>query len=263
MQWHSEIVSQDALIIYFGPPDTTTAMLEDIRFLPGLVKLLQQTFQHRLVDTVPSYASVLLHFNVAASTILQRQQEVDLFLQRFDFTANSVTPQAKHVDIPVYYHAETGPDLLRLAKEKCLSQEQLIARHSEIPYTIYALGFAPGFAYMGFVDEQLTSPRLPKPRTKVAKGSVGIADRQTGIYPIASPGGWNIIGRTPLSLIQHKNEDQNEAQTTCLFQVGDTVKFRAITREEFLSLGGELKGGELRGGELTGREKRDGELDDQ
>lgn len=126
------------------------------------------------------------------------------------------------IEIPVCYDPSLGIDLQAAAISSNCSVEQLIQLHSEKIYTVYCLGFLPGFAYMGDVDAEIQLPRHPSPRPKVLAGSVGIAGKQTGIYPIESPGGWQLIGRTPLTIFDPTNS------TLTLFKAGDQVKFNPI-----------------------------------
>ena len=120
-----------------------------------------------------------------------------------------------------------------LSQRSGLAIDDVIRRHSAHEYQVFALGFAPGFAFMGLVDEVLATPRLNTPRKRVAAGSVGIAERQTAAYPVVSPGGWNLIGRTPAKLFDREREGYS------LMQPGDTVRFEAVDRAEFLTLGGD------------------------
>ena len=136
-------------------------------------------------------------------------------------------------EIPVWYHASVGPELPVLAARSGLSEAEVIGLHSEREYPVFALGFAPGFGFMGLVDERLASPRLSTPRKRVAAGSVGIAERQTAAYPAVSPGGWNLIGRTPVRLFDHAREGYS------LLQPGDRVRFVAVSHEQFMALGGD------------------------
>ncbi|VUD53050.1 Kinase A inhibitor [Thalassocella blandensis] len=251
MSWSTEIVSQDSLILYFQTHENSPD-LDAIALFPQLSEALQSHFQDRLIEIIPSYASILLTFNVAASTISQWQQLTENILGVFDFSERakqSAKQLARPIDIPVYYSEQTGPDLQTLAQAKNLSQQEIIQRHSANIYTVYAMGFAPGFAYMGFVDSHLASPRLPTPRKCVKAGSIGIADRQTGIYPNDSPGGWNIIGRTAIDL--HISKQPNASKTfppnestqphqNFLFKVGDTVRFHSVSKAEYLAAGGFL-----------------------
>lgn len=134
------------------------------------------------------------------------------------------------VEVPVCYGGEFGPDLGVVAKHTKLSPEEVIKRHSKAEYLVYLIGFAPGFPYLGGLPKDLDTPRHAKPRMTVARGSVGIAANQTGIYPLSTPGGWNLIGRTPLKLFM---PDKNPP---VLLRAGDRVKFRVITAEEFAKL---------------------------
>jgi KipI family sensor histidine kinase inhibitor len=135
--------------------------------------------------------------------------------------------------LPVWYDVSVGPELTLLASRSGLSVSEVIKRHSDHEYQVFALGFAPGFAFMGLVDEVLASPRLSTPRKRVAAGSVGIAERQTAAYPVVSPGGWNLIGRTPARLFDRQRDGYS------LLQPGDTVRYQAVDHAEFLKLGGD------------------------
>ena len=138
------------------------------------------------------------------------------------------------VTLPVHYSHETGADLQALAARAKLSVEDVIKLHSATEYSVFAIGFAPGFAYLGQVDERIAAPRLATPRTLVPQGSVAIADRQTAIYPSDSPGGWNLIGRCPVTMF---NPAAQPAMPIC---VGDRVRFEPVDRKRFIALGGEL-----------------------
>jgi KipI family sensor histidine kinase inhibitor len=144
------------------------------------------------------------------------------------------TTAGREIVLPVYYSTESGADLEHLAEQAELSIADVIALHSGTEYRVYAIGFAPGFAYLGHVDPRIAAPRLPTPRQKVPRGSVAIADRQTAVYPAASPGGWNLIGNCPQRLFDP------HAKPVMPVAVGDRVRFEAITRERFLARGGEL-----------------------
>ena len=136
--------------------------------------------------------------------------------------------------LPVYYAPESGEDLESLAASTGLSTDEVIAIHSEEEYRVYAIGFAPGFAYLGQVDERIAAPRLATPRQRVPRGAVAIADRQTAVYPAVSPGGWNLIGRCPVRMFDP------EANPSMPVAVGDRVRFEPVNRQRFLDLGGEL-----------------------
>ena len=131
------------------------------------------------------------------------------------------------IEIPVYYGGTCGPDLAFVAEHAGVSEEDAIALHSRVEYPIYMIGFAPGFCYLGGLDERLITPRLETPRTMVEAGSVGIANAQTGMYPSASPGGWQLIGRTPLRLFAPEREKP------FLYQPGDRIRFVPISEDEY------------------------------
>lgn len=131
------------------------------------------------------------------------------------------------VEVPVCYGGEFGPDLARVAAQAKLSPEEVIKRHSKAEYLVHLIGFAPGFPYLGGLPKELHTPRHAKPRMSVPPGSVAIGGEQTGIYPLATPGGWNLIGRTPRRIFRP------EQTPPVLLAAGDRVKFRAITPEEF------------------------------
>ncbi|MFT7234465.1 MAG: inhibitor of KinA [Methylophagaceae bacterium] len=141
--------------------------------------------------------------------------------------------QDKLVDIPVLYDADVGLDLSGYLYEKALNLDELIELHTQRDYLVYALGFSPAFAFLSTVNWRLVTSRLATPRIQVPAGSVGIADNQTAVYPIASSGGWKIIGRTPLDLSLANPENIN------LFKLGDTIRFRSIELAEYLALGGQ------------------------
>lgn len=137
---------------------------------------------------------------------------------------------ARLVEIPVCYGGEFGPDLATVAEHTKLSPEEVIKRHAGGNYLVYLVGFSPGFAYLGGLPSELATPRRVTPRPRVPSGSVGIGGEQTGVYPVSTPGGWNLIGRTPLRLFL---PDQNPP---VVIRAGDRVKFRAISAEEFVAL---------------------------
>ena len=144
--------------------------------------------------------------------------------------SSSVTPKKASIRVPVCYGAAYGPDLAELAKQKHLDEQSIIDLHSSSTYTVYMIGFVPGFAYLGGMNPLLSASRKQKPRSAVPAGSVGIAGLQTGIYPLITPGGWQLIGQTPLRLF-----DPIRSQPS-LFQAGDLIQFYPITVEEYKHL---------------------------
>ncbi|MGU9829933.1 5-oxoprolinase subunit PxpB [Pseudomonas sp. R9.37] len=191
---------------------------------------LREEFGAALVDLVPSYTTLMVHYDLTALTPAQARALIGQAL-------TDLQPQAQgsgqcHV-LPVWYDLSVGPELSLLSQRSGLSVEDVIRRHSAHEYQVFALGFAPGFAFMGLVDEILATPRLNTPRKRVAAGSVGIAERQTAAYPVVSPGGWNLIGRTPAKLFDRERDGYS------LMQPGDTVRFEAVGHAEFINLGGD------------------------
>ena len=201
-----------------------------------LVQLQQQLklhFGERLRDVIPAYLSLLLIFEpecFALEPLLTELKNITNTLQRQHLPSVA----GKKVELPVYYGKDSGPDLAAVATTHQLSQKKLIELHSNHSYLVYAIGFAPGFAYLGFVPEQITTARLASPRRQVMAGSVGIADRQTAVYPAASPGGWNVIGNCPVSLFDLT------ATPVMPMAIGDEIQFVPIERNEFIRLGGQL-----------------------
>jgi len=191
---------------------------------------LRNGFGLALVDLVPSYTTLMVHYDLTALTPAQARALIDQAL-------TDLQPQAQgsgqcHV-LPVWYDLSVGPELTLLSQRSGLAVEEVIRRHSAHEYQVFALGFAPGFAFMGLVDEVLATPRLNTPRKRVAAGSVGIAERQTAAYPVVSPGGWNLIGRTPAKLFDRERDGYS------LMQPGDTVRFAPVSHAEFVNLGGD------------------------
>lgn len=177
-----------------------------------------------LIEAVPAYRSATVYFDPS-------KIDADHLAERLKALAQVLLPTSVHtprlVEIPVVYGGECGPDLSDVAAFAGVLPEEAAALHASVEYRVYMLGFSPGFPYMGRVPDSLAMPRLATPRAKVPSGSVGIAGSQTGIYPLESPGGWRVIGRTPLRLY-----DLNRADPF-LLAPGDCVRFVIIDRQEF------------------------------
>ncbi|MEP5569572.1 MAG: 5-oxoprolinase subunit PxpB [Halioglobus sp.] len=225
MELHS--AGENAMMLYLGT-DTSPEVSARVQAAATAVEAALGT---DLVDLVPSYASLLIIYNAMTTDHLSVAHRVH---QCLNDLGSGASTQGNTVALPVYYHPEAGEDLEALAKRASLSVEEVIKIHSEAEYRVYAIGFAPGFAYLGQVDERIAAPRLATPRQKVPRGAVAIADRQTAVYPAVSPGGWNLIGRCPVRMFDPA------ATPTMPVCVGDRVRFEPIDRDRFLSLGGEL-----------------------
>ncbi|KKO46214.1 allophanate hydrolase [Arsukibacterium ikkense] len=221
------IAGESAVMVYFEQK-----MAADIA---GLVRqaapLIRQALGPHLLELLPSYASVMVVFNPFSCDHFQVQQLLTQALS--SLTAGNNQP-GRCIELPVYYSEQSGPDLALIAKTKQLSIDEVITLHQQQRYQVYAIGFAPGFAYLGAVAEQLAMPRLATPRAKVPRGAVAIADRQTAVYPAVSPGGWNLIGLCPTPMFQPHSEPAMP------LAVGDEVQFVAISKQQFLALGGQL-----------------------
>ncbi|CRM15582.1 MULTISPECIES: 5-oxoprolinase subunit B family protein [Pseudomonas] len=191
---------------------------------------LRSGFGAALVDLVPSYTTLMVHYDLTALNPAQARELIDQALT--DLQAQAQGSGQCHV-LPVWYDLSVGPELSLLSQRSGLAVSEVVRRHSAHQYQVFALGFAPGFAFMGLVDEILAAPRLNTPRKRVAAGSVGIAERQTAAYPVVSPGGWNLIGRTPAKLFDRERDGYS------LMQPGDTVRFEPVERAEFINLGGD------------------------
>jgi inhibitor of KinA len=177
-----------------------------------------------ILDLVPAYASILVVYNPLVTGCRAIREWIEALSAREVLPAGSV---ARMIRVPVVYGGDFGPDLGWVAGFHGIPEEEVIHLHTATPYRIYMIGFMPGFAYMGELPVQLATPRKTTPRTRVATGSVGIAQRQTGIYPAESPGGWQIIGRTPVALF----DPQTWPPAT--LGMGDMVQFYPISPEAF------------------------------
>lgn len=175
-------------------------------------------------EVIPTYRSLLIHYNpleVTGDDLIKELQGIEARLQEIEL------PKPKVVEIPTLYGGDFGPDLEFVAEHNGLSKEEVINIHSQEKYLIYMLGFTPGFPYLGGMPNKIATPRLENPRVRIPAGSVGIAGSQTGIYPIESPGGWRLIGQTPLKLFNP------ESTPHFLLQAGDYLQFTPIDEEEY------------------------------
>lgn len=192
----------------------------------ALAAALERDLPAGVVDIVPAFASVTVHYNpglIISYAALCAQIEV----QAARAEAAVVAQDPRVVEIPVCYSDELAPDLGTVAARAGLSVEAVVTLHTGADYQVHAVGFAPGFAYLGGLPAKIHTPRRHTPRTSVPAGTVGIGGEQTGVYPLATPGGWNLIGRTPLKMFDP------ERAAPALLHVGDHVRFRAISGQEF------------------------------
>lgn len=177
-----------------------------------------------IVETVPTFRSLLVTYDPSAVGF-EKLKKILEGIPADDSTEEK--EERRVIEIPVCYGGEFGEDLPAVAAHTGLTEEEVIEIHSSREYNIYMLGFLPGFPYLGGLDKRLHTPRLQNPRTRIPAGSVGIGGEQTGVYPLDSPGGWRLIGRTPLKLYDPDREEP------FLYQSGDYIRFVPITREEY------------------------------
>jgi len=169
-----------------------------------------------VLETVPAYGTLLVHYDPRLLSLVQIR---NYLREKITQIHDNLSRTPKQLEVPVSYGGEHGIDLETVARHCQLQIEDVIRIHSERTYTVFMMGFTPGFPYLGKLDDALLMPRLETPRTRVPAGTVAIASSQTGIYPIDSPGGWQLIGWTPLQLFNP------ESETPFLFSPGDEVKF--------------------------------------
>ena len=226
-----EFVNEDSLLISWNLQEALPQPSDAFK-IAALAKRLLTEHDSLIVNVVPAYRTLLVQYHVLTITA----DEVFSLLHRLVANSDRLTQVGQQKagtlhKIPVYYHPEVAADLRSLCASKDLSIEELVQKHTEQTYTVYALGFKPGFAYLGYVPAILEVARKESFRGELAAGSVGIADRQTAIYPSESPGGWNIIGRSPMPMLEDNH---------AVLQVGDEVGFYPIDKDEYLLLGGLL-----------------------
>ncbi len=187
-----------------------------------------------IVETVPTYRSLMIHYD---PEVILYDPLVEALKGLLDQLDQIQIPPSEVLEIPVLYGGEEGPDLDFVAQHSGLSPEEVIRIHTSGEYLIYMLGFTPGFTYLGGMSEAIATPRLKTPRVKIPAGSVGIAGAQTGVYPIDSPGGWQLIGRTPVHMYDPQRENP------ILPEAGQYIKFRSIDRKEYDAIAAEEAAG--------------------
>lgn len=198
---------------------------------------LMQRHSSNLLYTIPAYCSLTIQYDPKQLTFAQLSKSIEELLANSKAKASV---SLRQIEVPVCYDPQFGLDLDDLSKHKGLSREALISAHTRPTYRVYMLGFLPGFVYMGTLPKSLICKRRSNPRIRVPQQSVAIAGEQTGIYPSEAPGGWNILGRTPLPLITPDNPEP------FLFRAGDRVKFNAISLAEYHQIEEQLTAGNYR-----------------
>lgn len=229
MDYKLHMLGDNAVVVELG----TEINLETQRKVQMVSRIFEENNDEWLIEYVPTFTTVTLYYDPYQTTKLAIGNELpyETVSHRIRelLSSCSVNMDIKQriVEIPVCYGGEFGPDLTFVARHNGLEPEEVIHIHSSGKYLVHMLGFAPGFPYLGGMSEKIAAPRRATPRQKIPSRSLGIAGSQTGIYPIETPGGWQLIGRTPLNLFQPEKEDPS------MLQAGDKIKFKPISVEEY------------------------------
>lgn len=227
----TRLINEQSLMIYFDNEITK----DTYNKVNKLVQYIKEQNHKEIIDIVPSYRAILISFD---NTSIDGTKLIEnLELNQFNDSESNQLQQRKVVTIPVVYGEEFGPDLEEVASSNQLTTEEVIQIHTQQPYLIYMLGFMPGFPYLGGLDERIHTPRRSEPRVKIEAGSVGIANNQTGLYPLDSPGGWQIIGRTPQKVFDLDREPMT------IYEAGEYIQFKAITQDEFEQIQADINAG--------------------
>lgn len=201
--------------------------LETNQKIHAFCRALEDALPEGIIEIIPSYRSLVLVYEPLVVDLPELQEKLVILYGEVESATGSNT---EIVEIPVCYGGEFGEDLEQVATHNGLSVDEVISLHSEMLYPVYMIGFTPGFPYLGGLSDKLHTPRLATPRTLVPAGSVGIANNQTGIYPIDSPGGWQLIGRCPYKLFDPLRSNP------FLIKAGDHLRFIPVSRQDFLKL---------------------------
>ena len=212
-----------SLLIVFG-----SEVSPDInRRISAVVQLIRDQRIRGIVDLIPSYAALLINYNPQVIRYAEIRERIEKILS-MDYRVSE--SEKVIVEIPVCYGGEYGPDIQNIADNAGLSVREVIDIHSSRDYLIYMLGFLPGFCYLGGLDERIHTPRLAQPRLRIREGSVGIGGSATGIYPMESPGGWQLMGMTPVKTFDADRE------VPILLEAGQYIRFIPVSEEEYLDI---------------------------
>jgi len=182
-----------------------------------------------IIELVPAYCTILVVYDPLKIGFEELRKRLE-FLEESTGDVSALAEKRKKCVLPVCYGGHNGPDLENVASHKGLTIQEVVEIHSDANYVVYMIGFTPGFPYLGGMDERIATPRLLSPREKIPAGSVGIAGSQTGVYPMQSPGGWQIIGRTPIRIFDPERENP------ALLSAGMVVKFKPVDEKEYLEI---------------------------
>ncbi|UTW45357.1 5-oxoprolinase subunit PxpB [bacterium SCSIO 12696] len=217
---------EEAALVYFAewPSEQT------LEYIHSFCHLLEQKAPPWLLELVPSYTSVMVYYDVTQLGFDQLKKHLTKWNLSGELCGKS-NNFGRELEIPVYYGEEVALDIKRVEAVTGMSRQQIVDCHSNLELRVYALGFRPGFGFMGTLPPALVVPRLDTPRQQIPKGAVAIAETQTAIYPDISPGGWNIIGRCPIPMF-----DRSQSPPCTFLNTGDKARFVAISRDRFLQL---------------------------
>lgn len=228
--------SDQSLLVYFDPRDNGDVTRQPLHgkhlikaneSVRRLLLALSKRPMEGVCNLHPSYSSLLIKFDGRK----WRHEELEKRLREYlDDSKGIRLPEQDLVEIPVCYGEEFGPDLKEVADLHGLTEQRVVELHTSTNYLVYFLGFVPGFAYLGELNGALVTARHATPRRKVPAGSVGIAGNQTGVYPCETPGGWRLLGRTPIAMFRPGQQDFS------LLSIGDRVQFKAVSRDEFVGM---------------------------
>ena len=224
----------EKIVIY--PASDSSLFLQGLgNKLPSFQQLLAIKLQSYILDFIPAYKDLLVLYDLLSICHEELINKIEMLWEsEYHNLSTSITKSNKIINIPVYYGVEVGWDLVTISKQKKISVDNIIKIHSSTTYKVLAVGFRPGFAYLGDLEKNLHLPRKQNARMNVPQGSVAIANAQSAVYPSNGAGGWNIIGKTFLPMLNWKNKHP------CLLQMGDLVRFKIISKEKFLNLGGKI-----------------------
>jgi len=232
-----QVASDQALIVYFdppakmkgakAPPPQNQITIETHEQVRRLLRLMELEPIAGVRNLHPAYCSLLVKFDGLKLRHSELEEILRGYIERME---KEELAEPRLVEIPVCYGGEFGPDLQDVAESHGMTAERAVELHASTSYLVYFLGFAPGFAYLGELPEALVTPRLATPRRSVPAGSVGIAGSQTGVYPIATPGGWRLLGRTPVGMFRPERAEMS------LLRIGDRVRFVPISQVQVAKL---------------------------
>lgn len=230
-----------ASLKYFPSGDTAFIIKAGNEISPEVNQVIRKLFSRIAQDNIPGITELIPSYNellIQYDPTVMGYRDLLARLHSLEHGAETaVLPESATIEVPVAYGGEAGPDLAEVAEVNRLSEGEVIQIHSAGRYLVYMLGFTPGFCYLGGMDERIATLRKSSPRLKIPAGAVGIAGSQTGIYPIESPGGWQLIGRTPLRLFDPEREPE------FLFQPGDLIRFVPVSLESYERISEEIRKG--------------------